>query len=110
MGVSNDQIYAELLNINKAMGRVEAACQANAEHTTAVSLKADKVRSDCMAEIRGLGDKLDQHAGEQGAHGVAVEKRAWSDARALLFSLVGAAVGAITILKFLAPLAKAGGN
>lgn len=113
-GVSNEQILNAIMGLKQDMGGAQAVARNAHEYAHAVSKKADAIREEYREgdsalrdEIKTVEKSLSDHKKEDGAHGVAAEKRGWSAAQALFFSLVGAVGGIIAAIKFLAPLAKA---
>lgn len=59
MSVSNEQLYTAILDLKGDVGEVKAGIVANADHTLAVSKKAD-----------GITAKLDTHISDDDAHGL----------------------------------------
>jgi hypothetical protein len=102
-GVSNEQILNAVMSLKQDMGAVQAVARNAHEFAHSVSKKADLIRE----EIRAVSDSLGDHKKEDGAHGAAAERRGWDSARTAFVALLSAAVSAILILKFMAPLAKA---
>jgi hypothetical protein len=102
-GVSNEQILTAIMSLKQDMGGVQQVASNAHNFASAVSKKADLIREEVRSVERGLSD----HKKEEGAHGVAAERRGWDGARTALISCLSAAAAAIAVLKFLAPLAKA---
>ena len=108
MSVSNEQIYNVLLRMEGQLGGLEKGLEQNEDHTSHVSKKVDKVEAELVLEDKRIEGKLDGHAREIGAHGVAAEARGRNGvfmAVSILGSCFGAAVGAVTVFKFLAKAA-----
>ena len=59
--------YALLLSIKGDIGRLEGKVDGVAEHTSAVSKKADAIRTE-------LGQKLDKHVEDTDAHGLGLAR------------------------------------
>lgn len=100
--VTNDLIYRAVMELHGKMGGVQAGVANNTSFITAVSKKSDIIRGE-----------LNSHRGDQGAHGLAGERRGFSFAHsliALVAGVIGAAVSVFTFLKFFAPFAKAAGG
>ena len=113
-GVSNEQILNAVMSLKQDMGGVQAVARNAHEFAHSVSKKADLIRAelnsgddDIRAEIRGVEKGLSDHKKEEGAHGVAAERRGWDAARTAIIAVLSSAVSIIVVLKFLAPLAKA---
>lgn len=110
MSVSNDQIYALLVDLKGDVGGIKAGLAANESHTAHVSRKVDNVRAELDAEDRRIEGKVDAHVKENGAHGVAAEQRGRSSvfaAIAVAGSIFGAIAGGVTVAKILAPAVQA---
>lgn len=112
--LSDDQLYSILLEIKGDTGSIKKGLQQNEVHTTHVSHKVDSVRVELGREISTVRTelerederidlKLDTHARETGAHGVAAEQRGRASVFAIV-SILGAIFGAIggglVVLKF----------
>lgn len=65
MGATNDQIYSELMKLNKSVGGIEQSVKDTHGFTIAVNAKADRIQTS-----------LTEHVNAIGAHGVAVAEKA----------------------------------
>ena len=113
-GVSNEQILNAVMSLKQDMGGVQAVARNAHEFAFSVSKKADNLRAEMMradelarVEIAGVAKSISDHKREEGAHGVAAERRGWDGARTAIIAVLGAAVSVSAVLKFFAPLAKA---
>lgn len=65
MSATNDQIFAELMKLNKTVGGIEQAVKETHSFTAAVNIKAED-----------LGRALNEHINTNGAHGASFAEKA----------------------------------
>ena len=73
----DERMFEFMQDTTKALGRIEEGMKNNAEHTMAVSRKADAIKSD-----------LQDHVGDGEAHGLGGERRASGKAMQIITAVI----------------------
>jgi len=79
MEINDGDIFDFMKEVTSSLGRIEEGVKNNAEHTSAVSRKADRIR-----------EELSEHVRDTGAHGLDAQEKASKN----ILSWFGWAVGA----------------